>query len=336
MGKVFPLFYEKDVNFQVDDINLVGTLSIPKKADKPPAVILLSGYGPCTRDYEERGIKKFRIISSYLANNGIAALRYDDRGVGESSKVNWSNSTFNDLSEEALAALKLLRSDRDIDSNNIGFLGHSLGAAIAPLAASKSDKIAFIVLLGGHGLLGTKTGAITRKYLGQVIGETNEVTENGVKLVKRVFQLIQSEEEWDKIKSLIYEEMSSIFKKFSDEKQNMFKSVDNYLQSTFEGFLLSEGNTPMYRSFLNYDPSTSLSKVKCPVLLLFGGMDHIHPPDKHMDTIVEALKTSGNKNITVKLIPKVDHEFTTPESKKNKKFTSEFLTIITDWIKKNS
>ena len=77
-----PLFFEEDVQFQVDDITLAGTLSIPKKTGKSPAVILLSGYGPCTRDFEEKGLKKFRIISSYLANNGIAVLRYDDRGAG--------------------------------------------------------------------------------------------------------------------------------------------------------------------------------------------------------------------------------------------------------------
>lgn len=104
MKSDFPLFFEEEIQFQVDDITLVGTLSIPKKTGKSPAVILLSGWGPCTRDYEERELKKFRIISSYLANNGIAVLRYDDRGAGDSSQVDWSQFTYNDLSDDVLAA----------------------------------------------------------------------------------------------------------------------------------------------------------------------------------------------------------------------------------------
>ncbi|UCG00357.1 MAG: hypothetical protein JSW11_11980 [Candidatus Heimdallarchaeota archaeon] len=103
-----PLFSEEEVNFQVDDITLTGTLSIPQKTGKFQAVILLSGYGLCLRDYEERGLKKFRIISSYLANHGIAVLRYDDRGTGNSSPVDWSQFTFYDLADEAIAAVKSL------------------------------------------------------------------------------------------------------------------------------------------------------------------------------------------------------------------------------------
>ncbi|MFX0182909.1 MAG: alpha/beta hydrolase family protein, partial [Candidatus Hodarchaeota archaeon] len=109
MNSNFTLFSEEEIQFQVDDITLAGTLSIPKKTAKTPAVILLSGYGPHSRDHEEQGINKFRIISSHLAQNGIAVLRYDDRGAGNSSPVIWSQYTYNDLSNEVLAAIKLLQ-----------------------------------------------------------------------------------------------------------------------------------------------------------------------------------------------------------------------------------
>jgi pimeloyl-ACP methyl ester carboxylesterase len=108
------MFFEEEVQFQVDDITLAGTLSIPKRNRKSPAVILLSGYGSCTRDFGEGELKEFRIVSSHLTNNGIAVLRYDDRGVGESSPVDWSQYTFYDLSDEVLAALKLLQKHQAI------------------------------------------------------------------------------------------------------------------------------------------------------------------------------------------------------------------------------
>lgn len=297
-------------------------------------MILLSGYGPCTRDFEERGLKKFRIISSYLANNGIAVLRYDDRGAGDSSPVDWSQFTFNDLSDEVLAALQLLQKYKEIDLNQIGLLGYSLGTAIAPLAASISKEITFIVLLGGYGLIGSKTGVITRKYLGHLLGETDKEFEKGVKLVERIFKVILSEEGWEEVNSLVHGEINSNFDKLSEEKQSEFKTVDTYLKSTYEGFLLSEGNTPMYRSFLGYNPSSSLLKTFYPVLLLFGELDVIHPPDQHMDNMMKALKNGGNNNINIEIFPKTDHEFTTLDSMKKKEFTPRLLQTICDWILK--
>ncbi|MHA1227414.1 MAG: alpha/beta hydrolase, partial [Candidatus Hodarchaeales archaeon] len=234
-------FTEEEVQFQVENITLSGTVSIPKKGEKCPAVVLLSGYGPCNRDYEEQGLKKFLILSDYLARNGIAVLRYDDRGAGRSSSVNWSQYTYNDLSDEALAAMDILRNYKEINSNKIGLIGHSLGAAIAPLAASQSKGVNFIVIIGGYGLIGSKTATITRSYLGPVLGESKKDTEEGVKLVNRIFQAILSEEGWEEAYSLVQEKMNARFERMSEDQQKFFKTAENYMKFTYEGFLLSEG-----------------------------------------------------------------------------------------------
>lgn len=207
-----------------------------------------------------------------------------------------------------------------------------MGAAIAPLTASRSEEIAFIVLLGGYGLIGTQTGVITRKYLGQRLGETEKESEKGIRLVERIFQIILSEEGWNEVNSLIHEEMKNNFTNLSKEQQSVFETVDNYLTFTYEGFLLSEGSTPMYRFFLDYNPSSSLLKTTCPVLLLFGELDVIHPPDHHMDNMVQALKNGGNNNINIEVFPQTDHEFTTLESMKKKEFTPRLLHTVRDWI----
>ncbi len=334
MNSKSHLFSEEEVHFQVDDITLAGTLSIPQKTRKSPAVILLSGYGPCLRDYEERGLKKFRIISSYLANNGIAVFRYDDRGAGNSSPVDWSQFTIYDFSDEVLAAVKFLQQHEQIDSNQIGLVGHSLGAAIAPLAASRSEEIAFIVVLGGYGLIGSETGAITRKYLGRLLGETEEETEEGVKFVKSIFQVLLSGEGWEEVCSVILEKMTLKFDSLAEDQQAVYMTVENYLNSTYEGFLLSQGNTPMYRSFLQYDPSSSFLKVSCPVLLLFGELDVVHPPDQHMNAMTNALRNGGNNSVSIEIFSKTDHEFTNADSMKKKDFTPKLLPTIIDWIVK--
>ncbi|MFX0185960.1 MAG: hypothetical protein ACFE95_22980 [Candidatus Hodarchaeota archaeon] len=158
-----------------------------------------------------------------------------------------------------------------------------LGAAIAPLTASRLKEVKFVILFGGYGLIGSKKGTITRKYLGQALGETENESEEGVKFVKRIFEVIQSEEGWEEICSEIHEKMNSSFKKLPKDQQNTFQTADNYLKSTYEGFLLSEGNTPMYRSFLQYYPSSSLLKTSCPALLLFGELDVIHPGTQNLN-----------------------------------------------------
>jgi pimeloyl-ACP methyl ester carboxylesterase len=327
-------FSEEEVQFQIDDIILTGTLSIPQKVGKTPAVILLSGYGPCPRDYEERGLKKFHIISSYLASNGIAVLRYDDRGAGNSSPVDWHQYTFYDLADEVLTALRFLQTHKDIDSSRIGLLGHSLGAAIAPIVAFQSEEIAFIILLGGHGLIGSKTGKITRKSLGQLIGETEEEAEEGANFVQSIYRNLLSENKWEEIQSVILEKMTLKFNRLSEDKQTMYKTVENYLNSSYEGFLFAYGNSPMFRSFLQYDPRSSLSKTSCPVLLLFGEIDVLHPPDHHKDAMLNALKTGGNNDITVEVFSQTDHEFTTVDSRKKKEFIPTLLPIILDWIER--
>lgn len=146
--------------------------------------------------------------------------------------------------------------------------------------------------------------------------------------------MIQAEVGWEEICSVVQEKMKSNFKKLPEDQQNTFQNANNYLNSIYEGFLLSEGNTPMYRFFLQYDPSSSLLKTSCPVLLLFGDLDVIHPPDQHMDIMMKALKNGGNNDISDKVFTQTDHDFTTLDSIKKKEFTLNLLRTISDWIQK--
>jgi len=326
------MFSEEEVQFQDGDITLAGTLAIPQKVTKTPAVVLLSGYGPHNRDSDEQEFSKFRVISSHLVKQGIAVLRYDDRGAGNSSPVTWSDYTFHDLSNEALAAIDFLCTREEIDSSRIGLLGDSLGAAIAPLAASRSKEVSFVVLLGGHGQVGSETGAITRKYIGRQSGETEKELEKGEERVKTLFEAILTGEGWKQASSRVREEMVSNFLNLPDDRQKLFKTAESYLKNTYEGFLLARGYTPMYRSFLRYDPALSLEKVFCPSLLLFAELDIFHPPEHHKDVMIEALKKGENKEIISKVFLRTDHEFTTTNAMKKKEFIAGFLSTISDWI----
>lgn len=104
-------------------------------------------------DGEIFGHKQFLVISNYLTENGIAVLRYDDRGLGKSTG-DFSAATSADFATDVESAIAYLKTRKEISKNNIGLIGHSEGGLIAPMVAAKSEDVSFIVLLAGPGLPG--------------------------------------------------------------------------------------------------------------------------------------------------------------------------------------
>jgi dienelactone hydrolase len=131
------------------DARLAATLHLPAATTRVPAVVLVHGSGRLTADAVARGMK------DRLMGMGLAVLAYDKRGVGESTGeytgIGPANSErmFDLLASDALAGVQALASHPAIDSSKIGLLGVSQGGWIAPLAASRSAKVAFVISLSG-------------------------------------------------------------------------------------------------------------------------------------------------------------------------------------------
>ncbi len=153
-------------NPSATDVTLAGTLTVPDQSGPYPAVILISGSGANNRDEEILMHKPFWILADYLSRNGVAVLRFDDRGVGRSTGKH-AMATSADFATDALAGLTYLQGRKDLNISKIGLMGHSEGGVIAPIAASQSDAVKFIVLLAGTGvrgdiLLGEQTELVMR------------------------------------------------------------------------------------------------------------------------------------------------------------------------------
>jgi dienelactone hydrolase len=131
---------------------LAGTLTIPRGVSgRLPVVITISGSGPQDRDEHlpiVPGFRPFRQIADTLGRRGIAVLRLDDRGTGESTG-DFSKATSADFADDVRAAIAWLRARPDIDPQRIALLGHSEGAMIAPMVAATDPKLAGIVLMAG-------------------------------------------------------------------------------------------------------------------------------------------------------------------------------------------
>ena len=135
-------YYVENVVFGnfIDSVALAGTITMPFDPNITKAVVLVSGGGPHNRDHElvAENHRPFLVLEDYLTRNGIAVLRYDDRGVGMSSG-NFFNSTTKDFAQDAQAAIDYLRKRIDLQGAKVGVVGIDEGGIIAGMIGDSAD-----------------------------------------------------------------------------------------------------------------------------------------------------------------------------------------------------
>lgn len=318
----FP-YLSKEVKFDNTEasVNLAGTLTLPDKTGKFPAVVLITGSGPQDRNEELMGHKPFLVISDYLTRNGIAVLRYDDRGVGESGGQ-FSGSTSYDFADDAKAAVDYLKTRPEIDATKIGLIGHSEGGMIAPIVASEDKSMGFIVLLAGPGLPIDQMMLLQKKGVEENMG----VPEAQVAAGQKIFSGI-----YDVVKSTAAGEVEAKVRTYLKEQGVIDEAMVQQFVDLF--------NDPWMQTFLKYDPRSVLEKVTCPVLALNGSKDLQVPATEDLAAIKQALEKGGNKNVTIKEIPGLNHLFQTAETglpaeygEIEETFSPQALEIIKDWV----
>ncbi len=189
----FPYSLE-EVHYETNGVKLAGTLTLPSGAGPFPAVLLLTGSGAQNRDEEVFGHKPFLVIADHLTRAGIAVLRMDDRGIGGSTG-SVSNSTTADFADDALAGVRFLKSHPHIAPGRIGLLGHSEGGIIAPLAASRSKDVAFVILLAGTGLPGAEVLLDQGTRIARAEGAPEGRIQTQTADQRKVFELIRTEKD---------------------------------------------------------------------------------------------------------------------------------------------
>ncbi|MPR32683.1 alpha/beta hydrolase family protein [Salmonirosea aquatica] len=178
-------YHTEEVQFKNDQagITLSGTLTIPEKDGNFPAVVLITGSGPQNRNEEVFGHKPFLVIADYLTRQGFAVLRYDDRGVGQSTG-NFMTATSQDFAADAESAMAYLKSRKEINLEKMGVAGHSEGGLVAAIAASRSKDISFVISLAGPGV----TGIEVMTLQAELIARAGGVDEKGIAMLKKINQ----------------------------------------------------------------------------------------------------------------------------------------------------
>ncbi len=328
---------EEEVVFYNGKIKLGGTLTIPKKTGKYPAVILVTGSGAQNRNEEIFGFKIFEIIADHLTTEGIAVLRYDDRGVGKSNG-DISNSTTFDFAEDVKSAVSLLRKHNKIDPDKIGILGHSEGGIVAPLVAKDDKRIAFSVMMAGTALPGDSILMLQTKAISQVYGLPEEKIEASQKVNKLIYESVKYDTNLDTVKKELAKFIRSEIEKLPEDQLKAITNIDN-LVNTQVTQTLNSISSAWIRNFIKHDPRPTLEKVKSPILALFGENDLQVPPKENKNALKEAFKKSDKTNYKIIIFPKANHLFQESETgnpnnygKLEKKFVDGFLETISGWI----
>jgi len=332
--KPYP-YIEEEIVYENKDagISLAGTLTLPSGDAPFPAALLITGSGPQDRNETIYNHHPFLVLADYLTRQGVAVLRVDDRGVGKSTG-DFSQATSEDFASDVLAGIEYLKNRKEINPKQIGLIGHSEGGLIAPMVAVKSPDVAFIILMAGTGLTGEEILYLQGALISRAMGVSEEDIAKNRQFNEKIFSLIKEEKDEKTIEEKLRQMFMDDWAELNEEEKSRIGDPEVFLKAQLQSLL-----SPWLKFFLTYDPKPTLSKVKCPVLVINGEKDLQVPPKENLSAIEEALKSGGNQDYTIKEIPNLNHLFQTAQTglpseypKIEETISPIALKIITDWI----
>jgi pimeloyl-ACP methyl ester carboxylesterase len=331
-------YREEEVFFEnrIDKVRLAGTLTLPRSDGPYPAALLVSGTGPNDRDQLIWGHRVFLVLADHLTRQGIAVLRYDDRGVGRSTG-DYDTATFEEFRKDALAGLDYLRARPDIDPQCIGLIGHSEGGAVAILAAASSRETGYLVLMAAPGPSEGFEGLLKQfadSY--RANGANEEAISVKCSILNKMFFAIRQEADLNVAKSrirLILKKADPQLDRLSEDQRRGIE-MESLDPGQFDWML-----SPEFSSILRYDPKEALMKITCPVLAMNGGKD-VQMPVENLRAIEAALEAGGNHRHTIREMPGLNHLFQTAQtgspaeySQIQETLSPAALNIISDWVR---
>jgi pimeloyl-ACP methyl ester carboxylesterase len=289
-------YISEDVQFENKEagITLAGTFTYPKTGNNFPVVVLISGSGAQNRNGELFNHRPFLVLADYLSCQGIAVLRYDDRGTGASQGV-YHTATLADFASDVAAALLYARSRKEVNFQKTALIGHSEGASIAFMLAVKDTTLACLVSMAGVAIKGDSLMKLQRYFISKAMNVSDK-------------NIIENEELVLKMNTLV--------------ERHTADSVFNYPELFVDGIIppkmknnalarnsycteLIKFASPEIQSLLQYDPVEDLQKIKCPVLAINGEKDLQVPATINLDNFGKWIMS----NLTVKQYPDLNHLF---------------------------
>ncbi len=283
---------ERVISFRSADITLAGTLTLPGSQTAPQcAVLFVAGSGPVDRDGNAPGLQMdaYRQLARSLAQEGVASLRYDKRGVGE-SEGDSATASRADLLDDVRAAWEALGAQPEVARLPRIALGHSEGTyLVEDLAAGNADVGGLILLCGSPQSL----AGVTRWQVESLLRQQGATEDQVLAALEQEDQFIAfvkaSTGQWSDITVAALREA--------------LPWVTDAAAEQLKGSALG---LAWLREHYRADPALVLAGVTCPVLIVSAGKDTQVPPADGQ-ALAQVLKTAGNNDVTSILLPDLNH-----------------------------
>lgn len=241
-----------------DGTLLSGTVTLPARLSKNiPLVVMVSGSGPQNRDEEVFEHRPFAVIADWLARNGVASLRYDDRGTA-GSQGDFASSTTYTFRDDARSAVEFARTLPAI--GRVGILGHSEGGTIALMLAADGVPD-FIISLAGMAVRAKETLIAQNRHRAEQTGLDESTREAMCKLLSIIFDEMAAQYSRGIVEGI---DVNAII------AANSIEIPDNLAAEIAQSV---KQRTSWFDCFLTIDPDSFLGRISCPVLALNGEKD---------------------------------------------------------------
>ncbi len=291
------LWEQEEVQFQSGEVTLEGTLFRPLSPGPHPAVILVQGSGPVDRQL-------YSMYAEHFARHGIAALAYDKRGTGKSGGTH-ATATFEQLAGDVLAAVGMLRGRSDIRAGRVGLHGTSQGGWVAPLAASRSEDVAFVSMQGGPGVTPGEQEIYRMSSWLRAAGVPEETVQTVMRAWRLAFNFVSTGEG--------EEELDAAVEAARAATAGMRVGVPPAPVALPSP---STDTRKRWYHFLDpaHDPVRVLRNVSVPVLAIFGEFEEMVPIQVSVENMRRALSEGGNPDFWVAVLPRTYHGMSVGET----------------------
>jgi pimeloyl-ACP methyl ester carboxylesterase len=315
LGRRVEIEKRENVHFSSGEFQLAGTIISPMQGRRHPAIVLVHGSGAENREY-------MLPWARFLIRRGMAVLGYDKRGVGESTG-DWNTASFDDLAGDAVAAVEYLKTRSDIDPTQIGLLGISQAGWIMPLAALRSKDIAFLISISGAGVPPAETTIDQAQNEMTMTGMPRQNVETIIALLKLQYEFARTGHGWDA---------------YAAAREKLVARMGG-APDTFPG-------TPDHpywqfmKRFYFYDPVPTLRHLQMPTLAVWGELDNNVVAEKNKSAWEAALRTAGNRDYMLRILPKANHSQLEAKLGSNaeeptlRRFVPAYFTTVQDWLAK--
>jgi pimeloyl-ACP methyl ester carboxylesterase len=278
---------DEQVYIPSERFNLAGTVTkpfgsaqgragdaVPGKSSPRPAVILVPGSGATDREHMVSGVPIYADLAGALADAGFVVVRYDRRGIGQSGG-RIENSTLAELADDVIRTVDWTRRRKDVDGDRVAIVSHGEGGAVAMLASAREKRIAAVGLLASPGLTGRETVLEQQRSALAILPGSDAERQDKIALQSKILDAVITGQGWEAVPTA------------------MRRSAD----------------TPLFKSWLIFDPAAVIPKIDRPLLVLQGALD-TEVPAAHADRLEELArrrpKTSSGDTTKV-IVPGINH-----------------------------